>query len=263
MIRAAAAGLIVLAGNLLGPPAARAQERDFIVFDNMLYRGKPDTSTAGLAPANIVYEAWIWPHDKDYGLLPDHAAFDAIIRAHRGDAGPVILDIERLPLSGPPDVVRRHLDLLATLADWTHAAAPGRLVGFYGTHTLTRVPRQNLADARELARHVDALFPPMYTYDDDRYAWAKLAKTEAKEARAFAAGKPVYFYLWPQYHDKTPKQFQYVPVAYWKFQLATARRRADGVVIWGSDHFDWNETSGWWAATQDFVRSLPPAAAPR
>ena len=73
----------------------------------------------------------------------------------------------------------------------------------------------------------------MYTFDDNRAAWASRAQTEAAEDRALAAGKPVYFYLWPQYHDNTPKQFQYIDAAYWQFQLNTAYRDADGIVLWG------------------------------
>jgi len=102
----------------------------------------------------------------------------------------------------------------------------------------------------------------MYTFDDDQAAWATRAATEAAEDRALAAGKPVFFFLWPQYHDGTPKQFQYIDTAYWKFQLTTAYRDADGIVLWGSSRFAWDETSGWWAATLDFVRHVASATAP-
>jgi hypothetical protein len=32
--------------------------------------------------------------------------------------------------------------------------------------------------------------------------------------RTLAARKLVFFYLWPQYHDGTPKQFQYIDASY-------------------------------------------------
>jgi len=100
----------------------------------------------------------------------------------------------------------------------------------------------------------------MYTFDDVRASWATRAKTEAAEDRALAAGKPVFFYLWPQYHDGTPKQFQYIDAAYWKFQLSTAYQHADGVVLWGPSRFPWDESSGWWAATLEFIGQLHNAA---
>jgi len=105
-------------------------------------------------------------------------------------------------------------------------------------------------------------FPSMYTFDDNQAAWATRAASEAAEDRALASGKPVFLYLWPQYHDGTPKQFQYVDTAYWKFQLNTAYRDADGIVLWGSSHFPWDEASGWWAATLDFIRQVGSAKPP-
>jgi hypothetical protein len=124
---------------------AAAEPRSFVVYDNMAYRGKPDVARAGLMPCNIVYEGWIWPHDQNFGVLPEPAAFEAIIRQHVTKSGPVVLDIERLPLKGSPDAVHQHALVLAALADWTRAAFPGRLVGYYGGDTLTRVPAANAA----------------------------------------------------------------------------------------------------------------------
>jgi hypothetical protein len=167
-----------------------------------------------------------------------------------------VLDIEELPLKGSPDTIRQRLHVLKTLADWTHADAPGKTVGYYGYNTLTGVPPANRSYAQELARHVDAFFPSMYTFDDNKGGWAARAQTEAAEDRGLAAGKPVYFYLWPQYHDGTPKQFQYIDAAYWHFQLSTAYRDADGIVLWGPSRLPWDETNGWWAATLEFMRQL-------
>jgi hypothetical protein len=44
----------------------------------------------------------------------------------------------------------------------------------------------------------------MNTCDGNQAAWLR-APTEATEDGRFAAGKPVFFYLWPQYHDGTPR----------------------------------------------------------
>jgi hypothetical protein len=63
-------------------------------------------------------------------------------------------------------------------------------------------------------------------------------------------------------HDGTPKQFQYVDTAYWQFQLNTAFRDADGIVLWGPSRFNWDKSSGWWAATLEFIRQVGSAKAP-
>ena len=228
--------------------------RPFPVYDNMFYRHKPSTAQAGLIASNILYERDIWPHNVDANVLPDRGAFAATVRARAVNPGPLVLDIENLPVQGASEVARRNLAALEKLADWAHEAAPGKVIGYYGTHTLSHVAPADLPYARALARHVDAFFPPMYTFDDDTAAWASRAQAEASEARLLDPGKPVYFYLWPQYHDGTPKQFQYVGGVYWKFQLMTASRLADGVVLWSPSRYEWDESSGWWAATREFMR---------
>jgi hypothetical protein len=253
-----AAGASAPLNAIRDQPAARA--RLFPVYDNMFFVGKPDTRPVGLIPSNIIYEGYIWPHDLNYGVLPTRAAFDAVVAAHSANPGPVVLDIERLPLKGDPATIQQHLRVLATLADWTRAAVHGKLVGFYGGNTLTNVAPQNQDYARNLAGHVDAFFPPMYAFDTNRTAWAQRAGKEAAEARSYGAHKPVYFYMWPQYHDGTPLQFQWIDAGYWRFQLTTAYNDADGIVLWGPGRFDWDDSSGWWAATVPFVRHPHPLA---
>ena len=230
--------------------------RSFPVFDNMFYRGKPNTAPEGLVASNILYEGEIWPHGENYGVLPGRSAFEALVRLHVANPGPLVLDIEKLPLKGPPEVARHNLEVLATLADWAHQAAPGKVIGYYGTNTLSRVAPPDVSYARELARHVDAFFPSMYTFDDDRATWANRAQAMAAEAHSLGPGKPVYFYLWPQYHDGTPKQFEFIDAAYWKFQLESACQRGNGIVLWGPSKFEWNDTTGWWEATKQFMRAL-------
>jgi hypothetical protein len=47
---------------------------------------------------------------------------------------------------------------------------------------------------------------------------------------------------------------------YWRFQLETAQRYGDGVVLWGPDAYPWNDKSGWWDATEQFAASLHAGA---
>ena len=251
------APLLLFAAIGLAAFASRA-ERSFTIFDNLFYRGKPNVAREGLVAANILYENAIWPRREDFGTLPSRSAFEAIVRLHIANPGPLVIDIEQLPLKGAPEAARHNMETLAKLADWAHEATPGKVIGFYGTNTLSRVAPADLPYARELARHVDAFFPPMYTFDDDRAAWEKRAQAAAAEARALGPGKPVYFYLWPQYHDGTPRQFQFIDAGYWKFQLETAYRYSDGIVLWSPSRYVWQDSTGWWSATQKFAQGLHP-----
>jgi hypothetical protein len=228
----------------------------FIIYDNLFYRAKPDTAREGLVASNIIYEGKIWPRKNEYGSLPNRAEFQATVREYIANPGPLVLDIEGLPLKGPQETALRNLEVLTKLADWAREAAPGKVVGYYGTNTLSNVPSANLGYARELARHVGAFFPPMYTFDDDRGKWERRAKNALSEAHQLDDKKPVYFYMWPQYHDGTAKQFHFIDAAYWKFQLETARRYSNGIVLWSPSRYDWNDATGWWAATVEFSHTL-------
>lgn len=253
------AGMAALLAVAVAASLAQVSDKPFPIYDNMFYKEKPDTTKAGLIPSNVIYENKIWPNHQQVGTLPDHQTFLALVRATNVNAGPVVIDIESVSLRMSPEVARHNAETLAKLADWAHEAAPGKVIGYYGTNTLSDIPETNFAAARELAKHVDAFFPPMYTFDDDRARWEKRAQASLAQSRELDAKKPLYFYLWPQYHVGSARALRYVDGDYWKFQLETARRYADGVVIWGSSSYVWNPRSGWWDATQEFASSLKPA----
>jgi hypothetical protein len=255
------AAAVVLASAVLTPMCSNALPHNadahaFLLFDNMYYRGKPSTASEGLIASNILYENKIWPNRQNYGHLPNRDAFEALVRASVVHPGPLVLDIEGLPLKGSAKIARQNMETLATLADWAHQAAPGKIIGYYGTNTLSKVPRANLELARELARHVDAFFPSMYTFNDDRKEWKRRAQDAIAEARRLDSRKPVYFYMWPQYHDGTPRAFQFVDASYWTFQLQTAKRLSDGIVLWSGSKDEWNDSTGWWSATAQFMNTL-------
>jgi hypothetical protein len=228
----------------------------FPIYDNMFYKRKPDTAMSGLIPSNILYEDKIWPSHQGAGTLPNHDTFLALVRAATTNPGPLVIDIESVSVRVSPDIARRNAEMLAELADWARQAAPGKVIGYYGTNTLSDIPEANFAIARALAQHVDAFFPPTYTFDDDRSRWEKRAEHVSDEARQLASNKPVYFYLCPQYHFGSGKAFRYVTADYWKFQLETSHRYADGIVIWSSSSYVWDDSTGWWDATQQFAESL-------
>jgi hypothetical protein len=237
---------------------AQESRKSFPVYDNMFYKGKPAMAQYGLMPSNILYENRVWPNPRDVGTLPNREAFSAMVQKASTNPGPLVLDIESVSLRTSSETARHNASILVTLADWAREAAPGKIIGYYGTNTLTDIPQSNFAAAQGLAHHVDAFFPPLYAFDDDRSHWEKRAKTSLAQSRELDRGKPVYFYLWPQYHEGTPKALRYVDADFWKFQLDTARKYGDGIVIWSRSRDDWDPGSGWWEATRQFLISLRP-----
>lgn len=250
--------------------------KSFTVFDNLHYAEKPDTATFGIANCNIIY-GHLWPAPKrikttaptvpgdsqlnDDAPLPNalmEPAFKAEAEKCGQKPGPIVLDFEAHQLSGKPELVLPHFAAYESLVRWTKEAAPGHLVGYYGHGLFPEQPgKRYQAEAAKLADLVDAFFPSMYVFGDDRAAWQKKAAALVAQAHRLAPGKPVCFYLWPQYHEGSPKALQFVSGDYWLWQLETARKvGADGVVMWSSNSPAWNPEAEWWQATLKFLKEV-------
>jgi len=232
-----------------------AQPTNFVVYDNMFYIGKPNTAQYGLIPSNVVYESKIWPDSNgttqaDEETLPSRSSFDTLM-ANYNNAGPIVLDVELLGLTSQADET-----ILATLASWAEADHPGHLVGFYGYNTLDSVPSQYQYLAVELGSQVTAMFPELYTQTTSQSSWTTLAGQRIAAARVIAPGKPVYPYIWAQY-DGTTMSGDFLTASAWTYELQTAYSLADGVVMWSPSENTWDDTTGWWEATQTFMQTLP------
>ncbi len=132
-----------------------------------------------------------------------------------------------------------------------------RAIGWRGSEELDAWKARNTEVAAALVPNVDELFPSLYTFYGDKDAWIVFAKANIDEARRISQGKPVYCFLWPQFH----KTMAFLPGDFWYAQLDTCRRLADGVVIWGTmtgaagySPKKWDENAEWWQATLRFLR---------
>jgi hypothetical protein len=121
-----------------------------------------------LIACNILYEYNIWPKRQNVNALPKREQFEALVRETITSPGPLVIEVETLPLRIAPQLAKHNMEMLAQLADWAHEAAPGKVIGFYGTNTLCNVLPEDQAIAKELANHVHAFFPSLYTFDDNR-----------------------------------------------------------------------------------------------
>jgi uncharacterized protein len=123
-----------------------------------------------------------------------------------------------------------------------------------------------------LAQEIDYLFPSLYTYyshdtesaNDIQNGWQSEAFAVIAEAKKL--GKPIYPFLWPQFHDTgTYHDFRYIPNFDWQEELRFVRYYADGVVIWGTGgylHEDWNPNAPWWQSVLDLANSLANKGTP-
>lgn len=262
------------------PPS---EQKPFVVFDGTLYANKPDLAQYGIRPITIIY-AGQFGHEwfKNEARLPDKDSVQRVARETAATSGPVVIDIEHWPLKGDSDQVRSGLSQYMTVLQWFKEMVPGLAVGYYGTPPLRDYWRaigppaskewQSLSKDNDrlqpLADAVDLLFPSLYTFYTDQGAWVRYAYGQIAQARRCAKGKPVYVFLWPQYHDSNREhKGQYLPADYWRLELETAKQYADGIILWGgwggnNRPAKWEDDAGWWKVTKDFMKTVAPPSHP-
>jgi hypothetical protein len=257
--------LFILTGNFqLFSQTAVPSAKSFQVFDNMFYAGKPDLSTNGIIASSVVYETAELKAAVTNGQLPDETAFKAKIKKIAADhPGPIVIDIEYAYLSKYKKTtdadVRQHFKLFIALAQWAHEAAPGHLIGYYGHGLFPEEPgKEYAAETKELLAHIDAFFPSLYTHGNQTDAqWREKLQILIQKAHQIAPGKPLYPYVWAQYHEGGPKALEFLSAGTVTFQLETARDAgADGVVFWSGRKPAW-EDRPWVQALLTFVAQKP------
>lgn len=249
--------------------------RPFKVFNGLFFAGQPDFGAYGMQPIHII-DRQIWAPGVARLGPPDQAMVDRYVAALPDDGAPVVLDFEDYDLAKDDAQAKHGLVKLKAILDAFRATGTKRKIGFYGYVPLvdywrTVAPvtsdkyvewqRQN-DRAAPLAKDVDALFPSIYTYYPDENRWVTNATAQICEARRLSS-KPVYVFLWPHYHNegnlRPPRP---IPGKYWKRQLETVHRLADGVIIWGGwneaagQKAEWNPEEEWWKETMVFMEKL-------
>lgn len=274
-------GLLAVANSAITTPVARAQtlpqKKPFMVFDGTLYANKPDLAQYGIQPVNIAYAGQFgneWY--KNATRLPDKTAVQKLAREAQAKTSPVVIDIEHWPLQGDPNQVRDSLSKYMTVLQWFKEAAPGLAVGYYGApplrdywKTLKSPTSKEWASfagendrLKPLAGAVDILFPSLYTFYTDRGGWVRYAYGQIAEARRYGNGKPVYVFVWPQYHESNLSlKGAFLPADFWRLELEMARQYADGIVIWGGWRKDnqpaqWDNNAAWWTVTKEFMKKV-------
>jgi len=273
LIRAGRGLRVWLAVGLFAGAAAalRAEPagKSFLVFDNMHYKGMPDLTPLGFIPNAVIYEqkkTWI-PLIQAHQML-DETMFKNLVRSNIvGRPGPVVIDIEYSYLSRNKTTtdadVRFNFKLFITLAHWAHEAAPGHLVGYYGHGLFPEEPgKEYAAETREFLKSIDAFFPSMYVHGTQTpEQWRQKLELLLQQARQIAPEKPVYPYLWGQYHEGGPHALEFVSGEYEKFQLENCvKYGCDGVVYWSGGKPPWTPATRelpWFKTVTDFLAAKP------
>jgi hypothetical protein len=278
-----------LHARLLGPMAAamlsacmavptvakdcpRSQNRGFKVFNALAYAGQPDMGAYGMRPIHLA-DRGIWREGASRQSPPDQQLVQRYVDSLPRDGAPIVLDFEDFTLSKGSGEAETAVRGLGRLFGAFKQAAPDRPIGFYGyipnrdywraiqptASKEYRAWQQENDRAASLAKRVDVLFPSIYTFYPDEEGWIAYATAQICEARRLSP-KPVYVFLWPDYHGGVRPSSGPIPGHYWRTQLDTAYRLADGVVIWGgwdleANHAQpWRPGASWWQETVRFLR---------
>lgn len=249
-------------GSVAASPAKSFEARNAMRFADM-----PDTSSVGLRPVRVVYASELWPRKKSRAD-PDVRHIGEAIRAKVQPQAPdlVVIDIEHWHLSGqPPQEIERNIGRYVTVAETFRRHLPDSKIGFYGMVPVREYwapvndDRASLRKWREsnirlepLAAAVDVIFPSLYAFYDRPEQWRTYAQSNIAEAYLY--GKPVYPFLWPQYHGSRDT----IAADFWRVQLETVYQAADGLVIWSPARGrpKWNPDAPWWLETVDFLKGL-------
>lgn len=263
----------------IGPTVSAADPRPFIVFDGTLYKDKPSLGAYHIRPLTILYESRLFVANQLPAAMPPEAIVRSLAYELRGSPEPVVLDIERWPLTGDGPAVQSTVGKFLSVLSWVKGEAPSVPFGIYGTVPVPdywrairdpvsaefRSWQQDNDRLEGISDRVDALFPSIYTFYPDRQSWVTYAIAQIAEAKRKANGKPVYAFLWPQYHESN-RLLGSRPLDpdYWELQLNTVYQHADGVVIWGgwgpNGPESWNEKAPWWQVTKRFMTRLDTTA---
>jgi hypothetical protein len=238
----------------------------FVVFDGLLYSPMPDLHLLGMP--KLLDAGNIWRQGVSHDTV-DSAGVAAAVRFIRRFTDTYYFDLENWVMSdAPKSVIDASIQKLAQTAEIARTAFPDGKFGFYGVMPQTTywpivvrkadllaTWRDTNARSAVVAAKVDYLFPSLYTFYNDPAGWELVANTILTEARQY--GKPVYPFLWPEFHDSNAVlRGQKIPRDFWRRQLEFCRQHADGLVLWGGYTETWEEQADWWVETKAFVESL-------
>jgi hypothetical protein len=235
----------------------------FLVFDGLLYKGKPDLASFGMT--QIV---GINPVGQTTDRVDDEHVRTRMQVLHDYD-GVLYLDYESWPLFRMPEpTFAANIENLKAVVKIAHDVAPAAKIGYYDIvpcrdyWSLVKNDQATIKQwqdcnvrVEDLAQYVDVVMPSLYTFYNDPHGWDIYAAALLDAARRYH--KPVYAFLWPEFHvSNSLLKGQNIPASFWRHELEFCRSRADGIVIWGGWQVEWDEQAPWWLETKAFLAGL-------
>jgi hypothetical protein len=258
---------------VISPSNAEELRQCKLIFDGMLYKGKPSMNAYGVRRAIVTDPLrWWLPNESRQEMTKGNGIEEWVRTKSPGDI--LVLDIEAWPTVGTKESVEATISKMSETISRIRAAGFDKQIGLYGVPPNRDYWRaQKGHGSREysawqaendllapIMKSSDAVFPSLYTFYDDLAGWKLYALANLSEARRVSSGKPIYAFLWPQFHDSNKRlRDQHLSAEFWREELETALAASDGVVIWGGWQQQWDENAPWWSVTKLMLEKMNSA----
>jgi hypothetical protein len=247
--------LIILAAVIF----CNSMSYGFDIYNGIKYEHQPELTKYGLKPILILYDDVFWNKGENRKEL---------------NVRKIVSEAKNIPAGSIVCIDIEHLDVgkLRQVAILIKKNAPNIKIGFYGIPAREYWTSLADKDSQEyrnwiknndqyapLIKEVDVLFPSLYTFYPLPWQWERYAIENIRQAKKY--GKPVYPFLWPQYHDSTILKGTYIYGDLWRLELETCYKYAEGLVIWGGwdliawKREEWKDDSTWWRVTKEFIQT--------
>ena len=261
---------------MLSAPA----QKPFTVYREFFFTGQPPDSyfdSLGMKRSHGIYESEVTggqpPVKEEFmrstarAVTPLPSARECIIWY---DIEYLSTDVEQVGITQ----AQKNADTLAKFITWAKTEEPKLKVGVYSLTPVADIYIVSRFDLRKkwndatkrLADAVDFLCPSLYLYyPEGQIPYAKYALPQVKEAQRLGKGKKIFPFISPGYHPAGSLADSYASREVWSNVLKTVKKSgADGCIIFagkgamGGQYGEWAraDTSGWWQATKDFMRTL-------
>ncbi|HZF69980.1 hypothetical protein [Sulfuricurvum sp.] len=246
-----------------------------LVFDGTSYTSKNSSNETYFIPIPMLYEARVLPWGPNVDINTSFLAIYA--KTLPASSIPYVLDLESWNFGDSTestDVTLAKVAKYITVIDTMKSARPDLKFGYFGL-----LPQLSLLESsfnsdytyksfvldrmdsryettKELANHVDVLFPELYTYwpESQSYAFTSRVSTGIG-IYAAKYNKPVIPFLWPAYmYVSGLSGGTYLSDSYWALEFSSVwqNQQTSGVAIW-SQVQPWDETMHWWQTVKTYI----------
>ena len=235
-----------------------AQNKDFKVYNALLFKETPDLTDRGFSEINMIYEDGVISTnyrrkkgDFAWRFVDSKKIEKRAVKSRENFQIPTVLDVEYWGhLLYNARTKREAEEVFLQLIRLYRANDPNVSVFHYG------------AISERIYNASNVVYPCYYTHGTNRNEWVAMVKNGIATIKKRSKDLPIYVFIWPQYNPVPKKHnlgYKFVEPDFWRLQLETLYPLCDGVIIWshyrdenGKEIF-FNEEMPWFQETLKFI----------